>query len=143
MSQTRFALSPDRLIMVHATIHALDDSKRVTLDLILDTGASFTTINPDILSDLGYDLSDPNLRKIDFITASGTTKAAIIAVNKLSVIGHTFEGMEVAANYLPVETYAHGLLGANFLSCFDIGISYSKRIINTEPIPSTIFSFTP
>ena len=29
------------------------------------------------------------------------------------------------------------------LSCFDIGISYSKRIINTEPISSTIFSFTP
>ena len=143
MSQTRFELSPDRLIMVHATIHALDDSKHVTVDLILDTGASFTTINPDILSDLGYDLSDPNLRKIDFITASGITKAAIIAVSRLSVIGHTFEGMEVAASYLPVETYAHGLLGANFLSCFDIGISYSKRIINTEPIPSTIFSFTP
>ena len=85
MSQTHFALSPDRLIMVQATIHALDDSKHVTIDLILDTGASFTTINPDILSDLGYDLSDPNLHKIDFITASGTTKAAIIAVSKLSV----------------------------------------------------------
>ncbi len=42
-----------------------------------------------------------------------------------------------------VETYAHGLLGANFLSCFDISISYSQHIINTEPIPSTIFSFTP
>ena len=143
MNQTRFELSPDRLIMVQATIHALDDSKHVTVDLILDTGASLTTINPDILSDLGYDLSDPNLGQIDFITASGITKAAIITVSRLSVIGHTFEGMEVAANYLPVETYAHGLLGANFLSCFDIGISYSKRIINTEPIPSTIFSFTP
>jgi len=143
MSQTRFELSPDRLIMVQATIHALDYSKHVTVDLILDTGASFTTINPDILSDLGYDLSDPNLRRIDFITASGITKAEIIAVSRLWVIGHTFEQMEVAASYLPVETYAHGLLGANFLSCFDIGISYSKRIINTEPIPSTIFSFTP
>ena len=143
MSQTRFALSPDRLIMVQATIHALDHNKHVTVDLILDTGASFTTINPNILSDLGYDLSDPNLRKIDFITASGITKAEIIAVSRLSVIGHTFEGMEVAANYLPAETYAHGLLGANFLSCFDIGISYSKHIINTEPIPSTIFRFTP
>ena len=71
MSQTRFELSPDRLIMVQATIHALDGSKHVTIDLILDTGASFTTINPDILSDLGYDLSDPNLGQIDFITASG------------------------------------------------------------------------
>ena len=143
MSQTRFELSPDRLIMVQATIHALDDSKHVTIDLILDTGASLTTINPDILSDLGYDLSDPNLRKIDFITASGITNAEIIAVSRLSVIGHTFEGMEVAASYLPIETYAHGLLGANFLSCFDISISYSKYIINTEPISSTAFSFTP
>ena len=143
MRQTRFELTPDRLIMVQATIHALDYSKHVTIDLILDTGASFTTINPDILSDLGYDLSDPNLRRIDFITASGITKAEIIAVSRLWVIGHTFEQMDVAASYLPVETYAHGLLGANFLSCFDIGISYSKQIINTEPIPSTIFSFTP
>ncbi len=29
MRQTRFILSPDRLIMVQATIHALDDSKHV------------------------------------------------------------------------------------------------------------------
>ncbi len=143
MHQTRFALSPDRLIMVQATIYALDDSKHVTVDLILDTGASLTTLNPDILSDLGYDLSDPNLRRIDFITANGITNAEIIAVRRLSVIGHTFEGMEVAASYLPVETYAHGLLGANFLSCFDISINYSKHTINTEPISSTIFSFTP
>ena len=34
MSQTRFELSPDRLIMVQATIHALDHSKHVTVDLI-------------------------------------------------------------------------------------------------------------
>ncbi len=143
MSQTRFQLRPDGLIMVPAKIHALDHSKHVTIDLILDTGASFTTINPDILSDLGYDLSDTNLSKIDFVTASGITKVDIINVSRLSVIGQTFEGMEIAASYLPVETYAHGLLGANFLSCFDISISYSKYIINTEPIPSTIFSFTP
>ncbi|MCG9126780.1 clan AA aspartic protease [Candidatus Poribacteria bacterium] len=143
MSQTRFELSPDRLIMVQATIHALDYSKHVTVDLILDTGASYTTINPGILSDLGYDLSDPNLHKIDFITASGNTKASIIPVSKLCVIGHTFEGMEVAANYLPVDTYAHGLLGANFLSCLDISISYSKHTIHTEPISSLIYSFTP
>jgi len=143
MSQTRFQLRPDGLIMVQAKIHALNYSKHVTIDLILDTGASFTTINPDILSDLGYDLSDTNLSKIDFVTASGITKVDIIKVSRLSVIGQTFEGMKIAASYLPIETYAHGLLGANFLSCFDISISYSKHIINTEPIPSTIFSFTP
>ena len=49
MSQTRFQLRPDGLIMVPATIHAVDYSKHVTIDLILDTGASITTINPDIL----------------------------------------------------------------------------------------------
>ncbi len=85
MRQTRFALSPDKLIMVQATIYALDYSKHVTVDLILDTGASLTTINPDILSDLGYDLSDPNLRRIDFITANGITNAEIIAVSRLQV----------------------------------------------------------
>ena len=31
MRQTRFILSPDRLIMVQATIHALDDNKHVTV----------------------------------------------------------------------------------------------------------------
>lgn len=53
MSQTRFQLRPDGLIMVQAKIHSLDYNKHVTIDLILDTGASFTTINPDVLSDLG------------------------------------------------------------------------------------------
>ena len=43
MSQTRFQLRPDGLIMVQATIYALDYSKHVTVDLILDTGASITT----------------------------------------------------------------------------------------------------
>ena len=45
MRQTRFALSPDKLIMVQATIYALDYSKHVTVDLILDTGASLTEEN--------------------------------------------------------------------------------------------------
>jgi len=33
MRQTRFELSPDRLIMVQATIHALDDNKHVTIPI--------------------------------------------------------------------------------------------------------------
>ena len=40
MRQTRFALSPDKLIMVQATIYASDYSKHVTVDLILDTDIS-------------------------------------------------------------------------------------------------------
>lgn len=49
MSQTRFQLRPNVLIMVQVKIHALDYSKHVTIGLILDTGASLTTINPDIM----------------------------------------------------------------------------------------------
>ncbi len=41
MRQTRFELSPDRLIMVQATIHALDYSKHVTIDLILMQVATY------------------------------------------------------------------------------------------------------
>ncbi len=35
MSQTRFELTPDRLIMVQATLYALDYSKHLTIDLML------------------------------------------------------------------------------------------------------------
>lgn len=101
-----------------------------TRDLIvaLDTGSTNTSIPTKIASDLGYDLSNPK-QVVLLTTGSGILPAKIITVRKLTAIGETVENIDVVCHDLPFGSTIDGVLGLNFLSHFDINISFSTGII--------------
>jgi predicted aspartyl protease len=82
--------------------------------MILDTGATTTSLSPKILRLLGYDPSMA-IGHAQLITGSGTATAPLLILNRVSALGHHAIGMHVLARGLPANAAADGLLGLDFL----------------------------
>jgi predicted aspartyl protease len=75
------------------------------LKMILDTGASHTTIDFTALCMAGYIFGQP-LKTIQIETANGVIDANIFEIESLTALGHT-------VRHIPVQVYdflAHGIL---------------------------------
>ena len=106
----------------------------VTARLVFDTGATYTTITPEVAEDLGYSPRD-GLRRTRVHTAIGSEHGYVLAVAELFVLG-------VAARSLPVHVFdlghddIDGLLGLNFLSSLNYEVRSAEHRILVEPVIS-------
>jgi predicted aspartyl protease len=106
------------------------------VNLALDTGASITSISPDSILGLDYDLSNPKAKGLSF-TASGTVETKIITLSKLSAIGEIVDNIDVAIQEFPEQVTnqnIQGLLGLNFLRFFDVNMCFSSGFIDIKRI---------
>ena len=104
--------SESGLILVNIEI---DD--RYELKMILDTGATNTTIDSNALYLLGYDLKD-NIGTVEIETANGIIETEVFEVNVFSSLGLTKEKFQVQVyDFLAHGIYSdyNGLLGIDFL----------------------------
>ena len=120
------------LILIPIKVVGIDGNSFRDIRVVLDTGASITSISTNVTSDLGYPLSNPKNTK-EVITGSGIENVPIIEVKALTAIGQTIENIDVMCLDLHPEIYAEGVLGLNFLLNFDISIFFSKGIIDIKP----------
>ena len=100
------------LVIVQAKL--LGPSGMVTLNLALDTGASRTLLNEDLLISVGYDLADA-VGHSNMTTGSQVEPVALISVNQLIALGRERSGVIVVAHTLPPSASVDGLLGLDFL----------------------------
>ena len=91
--------------------------------MILDTGATYTMIDPDVLVDVGYPLSQVKDKRA-ITTASGIEYCPFLKIKALSTLGHALKGVEICAHSLPPGIPARGLLGLNFLRYFNIHLNF-------------------
>lgn len=122
----------DELISLRLTVSNINANNFRNVIVALDTGSSNTSIPTRIASDLGYDLSNPK-QVILLTTGSGIVPAKIITARKLTAIGENVENIDVVCHDLPFGSTIDGVLGLNFLSHFDIKISFSTGIIELHP----------
>jgi predicted aspartyl protease len=104
----------------------------ITASLALDTGASRTTLNSDIIRAAGYDSASEN--KTLLITGSSTSLAPVVKIARVEAINQTVENIEVVCHDRPEESGIDGLRGLNFLCHFDIEINYSNAMIVLKPL---------
>jgi clan AA aspartic protease (TIGR02281 family) len=103
---------------------------------VLDTGAAYTTITPEIADDLGYSARDGR-RRTRVHTAVGIEQGYVLEVAKLAVLG-------VTACDFPVHVFdlghddIDGLIGMNFLSLLNFEVRSAESRILVEPIGSVI-----
>jgi len=100
--------------------------------LTFDTGASITTISPEILYQLGYDPLDK--RKAVITTASGVERVSCFKLVKLKIGGIELYDVDVYAHKFPEECFSIGVIGLNVLRCFDIELLFSQNIIKLKMI---------
>lgn len=78
--------STRHLIALSLEVGGINTDNVQTFSVALDTGASITTIPPQVATDLGYDLSNPK-QEVDILTTNGIITAKIITVRNLTAIG--------------------------------------------------------
>lgn len=120
------------LITLRLRVSGVNENDFQAVPVALDTGASITTIPPQVATDLGYDLSNPK-QEVNILASNGVFTAKIISVRKLTAIGETVENIDVLCHDLPEDSIVEGLLGLNFLQHFDINISFSTGTIELLP----------
>ena len=119
-------------------IYLWDKKKSVYRNMlvVLDTGASVTTLSKDILFALGYDV-DAKL-KSRITTASGVEYVSEVIAEKIKIGNIEFPNVKIYGHTFPQESFSIGVIGMNILKCFDIHLLFSKNEIVFESIKDSI-----
>ena len=117
--------APGQRIMVNATVNGSTSAQ-----LLLDTGADRTMINPRVLAAAGVSLA----RAVGSATVSGvggSQEMQFVTINSLDVSGATVGRLNVAAH--GIDGAGDGLLGRDFLDQFSVNIDSAKGVVTLTP----------
>ena len=128
----RFYPLEDRknFLLVKAAVGSLDNRSKV-VKLLVDTGANYTVLPPDLLIELGCDLNKPN-RIISIAAAGGMVQVPIVRVPWFNCIGQRVESFPVIALKLPAAAAIDGLLGMDFLKLQGAIIDIKRSRVEIE-----------
>ena len=96
--------------------------------LALDTGATSTLINSEIMVLLGYDPTT-SPRRIQVTTGSGVELCPRVTVQRLEALGKSIHDFSVLSHTLPPTSQVDGLLGLDFFRGFQISIDFRNGTI--------------
>jgi predicted aspartyl protease len=107
-------------------------SRSLSLELILDTGATTTVLNETVVTALGYDLTTVTTRS-QMTTGSTITTVPRVALTRMSALGVHRLGFPVLAYSLPSATSVMGLLGLDFVRDRVLTIDFLNGLIDLKP----------
>lgn len=115
--ETNFAESE---IALESTMHGgllvpVDFQHKHAVKFLLDTGASYTMISPELADELGLDVRNAK-RSIAIVTANGKVHVPLIDVPILKLGNVTLHNVEVLIQPLDTRLGFDGLLGMNALN---------------------------
>jgi predicted aspartyl protease len=122
-AQIRF--TPGQPILVSARINETGSVR-----LLLDTGASVTTISPRVLAQLGVSSRDALRGSIRGVT--GTADALFVLVSSIDVNGAKAGPIRVVAHDVELGQ-GEGLLGRDYLDRFIVNIDNQLGIVTLTP----------
>ncbi len=99
--------------------------------LLLDTGASFTTLSPTLLAEMGIDQT--GTPSVVLETSGGRITAQLYNASTIAVGDQMIANMAIAGVSLGQNTKADGLLGMNFLSNFEFFIDQEEAVLYLRP----------
>lgn len=115
------------LFFTNASVARFNEEPRI-LRLLVDTGASQTSLSNVLLSELGYTWSD-STPKAAILTGNGVIQAPVVQVDWFHCLGQRSENLPVLSIDLPISSYINGILGMDFLLRFEAVIDVGKRQI--------------
>ena len=114
------------VIVLNVLLRGKRDKKMVKM--VLDTGATMTTIPREIAIAIGCNPARPK-KRIEMITASGIEYVPVVVVHGINLLGFKVREVEVACLILPPQSAVSGLLGLNILKDFDLLLKFRKKIL--------------
>ena len=122
---TRIPFTLGKPIMVSAKINGGESAQ-----LMLDTGASVTTINPRVLAGMGIGSREAVRGTVK--GATGTAAVLFVPVESIEVGGARSGPLRVAAHDVDLEQ-GDGLLGRDFLDQFTVNIDNTAGVVTISP----------
>jgi len=101
---------------------------RRRIDMILDTGATYTSISWSVALDIGYDPA-VSPRRVSTITANGIIELPLITVDRMEVEGLGAKNIDITCQDIPELAGVEGLLGLSFLRNFRTVIDYKSGFL--------------
>lgn len=117
--------APGKPIMVNAMINGSTPAQ-----LLLDTGADKTMINPRVLLAAGAALARP-VGSAVVSGVAGSQEMQFVTINSLEIAGAAVGRLTVAAHQ--IDGAGDGLLGRDFLDHFSVNIDSAKGIVTLTP----------
>jgi predicted aspartyl protease len=112
-------------------IVSIEIDEKYELKMILDTGATNTTIDSNALYLLGYDLKD-NIGSVEIETANGIIQTEVFEIDSFSSLGITKDKFQIqVCGFLAHGVFSdyNGLLGLDFLEGTKFCIDTKLNII--------------
>jgi predicted aspartyl protease len=123
---TRIRFAPGFPIMVTAKING-----RAPVQLVLDTGATRTTISPAALIGLGVTYRDAP--KVQIRGVTGSASAFLVSLESVEVGGARVGPLRVFSHDAQLGRGAEGLLGRDFLDHFRVTIDNAHGVVELAP----------
>ena len=112
----------------------IEIDKVYELKMILDTGASHTTIDSNALYLLGYNLTD-SIGSVEIETANGIVETDVFEIDSFSALGLTKEKFQIQVyDFLAHSIFSdyNGLLGIDFLEGTNFCINTRENTITID-----------
>ncbi len=112
-------------------IVSVETDGKYELKMVLDTGATNTTIDSNALYLLGYDLKD-NIGTVEIETANGIIETEIFEIGSFSSLGHTKDNFQIQVyDFLAHGVFSdyNGLLGLDFMEGMKFCVDTSNNTI--------------
>ena len=116
-------------IVVNAVITGT--TTETTARLALDTGASMTMLNSELVVNIGYDLDSPE-RMVRIGTASGIVRAPQITIRRIEALGNERLNFPIICRSLPRGVSVDGLLGLDFFRGQRLTIDFREGLITLD-----------
>jgi clan AA aspartic protease (TIGR02281 family) len=114
------------IVIVPATIN-----EKAQVNLVVDTGASYTTISRAIAQSLRIDLEKTH-PMVSLQTANGVIEAPLVAIDSIEVGGLQVKNLTAAVYDVFADPKVSGLLGLNYLTHFRMDIDTQASILVLE-----------
>jgi len=103
---------------------------RTLIQMLLDTGAKYTVITPDVAGRLDLDLQDT--LRVPVSTATRLEMATLTSVDQMDAYGLMLRDVETAVVNLPAALGVEGLLGMSFLKRCRMVLDVPNRSLELE-----------
>ena len=117
------------LLFLDIGLWSVKEKKFRNMAILLDTGASVSTISKHILASLGYRESN---EKTLVTTAGGPINVSSITIEKIKVGIVELSDVDVYSHIFPDECFSDGVLGMNILNLFNFKVDLDHEIIELE-----------
>ena len=114
---------PTGIPLIVRDVELSGPSGSVWVDMILDTGAAFTTVCWSDLKAIGYDPAITADRQ-EIITANGIIQAPKLNLSGIVIGTLSAQDVEIICHDIPGLAGIRGLLGLSFLKHFKVTIDY-------------------